>query len=410
MTYMLTCVDCGYTFKEDRFYNECPKCDGILDAVIDEVENAAPDDRYETIMKWHRFLPIDDPHSLAQYEQARPTPIIEAPDLARTFGFAKLLLKDETVMESETMKDREGLLTINRLLINNIDGLVLASSGNAGISIAMYASKVAGPKMYLYLPECSRARMEALIDRLTAPDVVEVIYVEGSTDEAGVVGREFAGQRGLPFGTGFDNYSRREGVKTFALEYLFDGKQRADWYVQGVAGALAVHAFYKAHRELGIKCPRLAGVQPDACAPFVDAWQDGAETLEDKYIPPRPVVVPEAPVLKTRKPIRAYPLIKRIVDETDGHFEKVTADQIKDALGAFFLQDYFVDKYKRTGMRPGCEAATALAGIIKMRRSNIVKSGDTVLVNVSGAARPGDVIPEWWDYIRAKYPVLTDGK
>ena len=410
MTYSLKCIDCGYKFKEDRFYNECPKCNGILEAVIDDVGNAAPDERYDTIMKWHPFLPIDDPHSLARYENARPTPIINAPNLAKKYGFAKLLLKDETVMESETMKDREGLLTINRLLINNIPGLVLASSGNAGISIAWYGAKVGGPKIYLYLPECSRARMEALLARLTTPDVVTVVYVEGSTDEAGAAGREFAKANNLPFGTGFNNYSRREGIKTFALEYLLEQKERAHWYVQGVAGALAIYAFHKAHRELGVKCPRLAGVQPDACAPFVDAWQDGAKTLEEKYIPPKPVVVPEAPVLKSRKPIGAYPLIKGIVDETDGYFEKVSADEIKNALGAFYLEGYFVDKYSQTGVRPGCEAATALAGIIKMRQNNVVKAGDTVLVNVSGAARPGDIIPAWWDDIRAEYPALAVGK
>jgi threonine synthase len=275
------------------------------------------------------------------------------------------------------------------LIINKIDGLVLASSGNAGIAIAWYASKIKGPKIYLYLPECSRYRMEEAIKKFTTKDIVKVIYVGGSTDEAGDEAKEFAEAKNLPYGTGFKNYSRREGVKTIALEYLFEQNKRADWYVQGVAGALAIHAFYKVHKELDLKCPKIAGIQPDCCPPFVDAFRENASVLEDKYIPKKPVIKPEAPVLKSRKPIVAYPVIKSEIDEVGGYFEKVTAEEIVDALKAFYMEDYFKDKYNKTKVQVGIEASTALAGIIKMRKNNIVKNSETVLVNVSGAARPG---------------------
>jgi len=400
MRYSLRCMDCGLIFKEDKFYNECPKCGGIIETIIENIRTAIPDERYDTIMKYHRFLPIDDYQSLAKYESAKPTPIIEGKNIAKKYGFKKLLMKDETTMETGTLKDREGLLTINRLLINNIKGLVLASSGNAGISIAWYASKIKGPKIHLFLPECSRARMQDLIDKFTSKDIVEVMYVDGSTDEAGDYAQQFAKKKNLPYGTGFKNYSRREGVKTLALEYLFEQKERADWYVQGVAGALAIYGFHKVHKELDIPCPRIAGIQPSACSPFVDAYKDNAEKLYEKYIPPEPVIVPEAPVLKTRKPTVAYPIIKKIIDETNGYFEKVTAEEIVQVLHAFYLEDYFVEKYRKTGVRVGLEASTALAGIIKMRENDIVNDNETVLVNVSGDARPGDILPEWWDGIK----------
>lgn len=399
MNYHLRCIDCGYEFNEDSFYNECPKCGGLIDPIIHNVLNAKPDNTYDTILKYHRFLPIDEIESLAVYETTKPTPLIEAKKIAKKFGFKKLLLKDETVMETGTMKDREALLTINRLIINDIPGLVLASSGNAGISIAWYASKIKIPKIYMYLPECSRERMEEAINKFTTKDTVKVIYVDGSTDEAGDAAKEFAEEKNLPYGTGFRNYSRREGVKTLALEYLFEQKERAEWYVQGVAGALALHAFYKAHKELNIPCPKIAGIQPASCSPFVDAYNDNAETLEERYIPLKPVVVPEAPVLKSRKPIDAYPLIKKEIDEVGGGFEKVTAEEIRSALQTFYTEDYFIKKYNRTNIRVGLEASTALAGIIKMREKNTVKSDETVLVNVSGAARPGDIPFEWWDQI-----------
>lgn len=396
MKYCLRCFDCNYIFNEDQFYNECPKCGGMIDVIIKNINKATIDQRYDTIMRYHRFLPIENIHYLSKYESARPTSIIEGKNIARKFGFKKLLFKDETTMETGTLKDREGLITINRLLINNIEGLVLASSGNAGLAISWYASKIKGPKIYLFLPKSSRTRMYKLISKFTSNDVVKVTYIDSGLDETADIAMKFAEKRGLPFGTGFQNYSRREGVKTFTLEYLLEQKERVDWYAQGVAGALALYGFYKVHNELGITCPKIAGIQPSACSPLVDAYKDGAKELMKKHIPPTPVIAPEAPVLKTRNPIYVYPIIKRIIDDVNGYFEKVTQEEIVHALHTYYLENYFVEKYRKTGIRVGLEAATALAGIIKMKRDDIIKDNEKVLVNVSGAARPGDILHEWW--------------
>jgi len=397
MKYMLKCADCGYTFKEDAFYNDCPKCGGLIETIIENIKKAKPDTKYNTIMKYHEFLPIENVEHLAKYEFAKPTPIIEAKNIARKFGFKRLLMKDETLHNTFTWKDRECLLTINRLIINNINGMILSSAGNTGIAISWYASKIKGPKVHLFLPKCSKPRTEELLNKFASKDIVNIIHVDGSNDEAAAHAEQLSKETGLPIITGFKNYSRREGTKTFALEYLFENRIRTDWYIQGVGGAIGIYGFYKTHKDLGISCPRIAGAQVEACSPFVDALKDNAEKLTDKYIPPQPVIVPEAPVLKSRKPIFAYPYIKKIIDETNGHFEKVSAEQIVEALHTFYLEDYFIKKYKETGLRVGLEASTALACIIKMRENGIVKENETVLLNVSGAARPTDILDEWWD-------------
>lgn len=397
MKYNLKCADCDYTFKEDAFYNECPKCGGLLETIINNIKNAKPDTSYNTIMRYHEFLPIEDVERLAKFETAKPTPIIEAKNIAKRFGFKKLIMKDETLHDTFTWKDRECLLTINRLMINNINGMILSSAGNTGIAVSYYASKIKGPKVHLVLPECAKPRTEELLNRFAKKDIVNITHVDGSNDEAAIKAEQLSKETGFPIITGFKNYSRREGSKTFALEYLFENKIRADWYIQGVGGAIGIYGFYKAYKDLDIPCPRIAGAQAEACSPFVDALKDDAEELTEKYIPPQPVIVPEAPVLKSRKPIFAYPYIKKIINETNGHFEKVTKDQIIQALHTYYMEDYFVKKYKNTGIRVGLEASTALASIIKMRENDIVKDDQTVLINVSGAARPNDILNEWWD-------------
>ena len=399
MKYVLQCLSCGYQFDETSFCTACPQCGGVIDPVIQHVKKARVDYRHRTIMRYHEFLPVDDVSHIASYERACPTPLVSSPLLAKACGFHHVLLKDETVSHTGTLKDREGLLTIYRLMKHKIPGLVIASSGNAGIAIAYYASIMKKAHVYLFLPQCSQHRMMMALQRFTDPSFVTVYHVEGSMDEASIAAKEFAQNHDVPYGTGFRNYSRREGVKTLALEYLLEQRQRADWYVQGVAGALAVHAFYKAHKELGVPCPHLLGVQPDACSPFVDAYHAHAEELTDAYIPKEPVIVPEAPVLKTRRPVDAYPIIKKEVDETHGSFEKVSRDEIQDALSLFYTEPYFVSKYQKTHVQIGLEAATALAGAIKAREEDIIHDDETVLINVSGCARPGDIPIEWWDAI-----------
>jgi threonine synthase len=394
---MLRCTDCGKSFKEDAFYNECPDCGGLIETIIKNIKNAKPDERYNTIMKYHEFLPIDDVESLAKYESSKPTPIIEGKNIAKKFGFKRFLMKDETLHDTYTWKDRECLLTMNRLIIHNIGGMILSSAGNTGIAVSYYASKVKGPKVHLFLPKCSKPRTEMLLNKFSSKDIVNIIHVDGSNDEAALHAEKLSKETGFPIITGFKNYSRREGTKTFALEYIFENKIKADWYIQGVGGAIGIYGFYKAHKDLNISCPHIAGAQAEACSPFVDAMRDDADKLTDEYIPPQPVIVPEAPVLKSRKPIFAYPYIKRIINDTNGHFEKVSAEQIIDAFHTFYTEDYFVEKYKTTGTRVGLEASTALASIIKMKENGIVKDNETVLLNVSGAARPTDIRDEWWD-------------
>jgi tryptophan synthase beta subunit len=78
-----------------------------------------------------------------------------------------------------------------------------------------------------------------------------------------------------------------------------------------------------------------------------------------------------------------------------GYFEKVDANEIKEALNVFYLENYFIEKFRNTGICVGLEASTALAGIIKMREENIIHQHETILLNVSGEAKPGD-IPKGW--------------
>lgn len=394
--YLLCCADCGHRTPEDRYYVSCPACGGFLEVEFGKVPPQPVDDRYTSIFKYHPVMPFNPvTEDIERYETIAETPVIFAERLSERLG-VQIHYKDETVMPTGTWKDREGFVSFHRLLKNNIADLVVFSSGNTGTSLARSASMIKGPRLHLVVPRASTERLDTYRQFFNA-DYVKVHFFDGSNDECIAQAARLSEELGYQGEGGFANYARREGLKLFALEVLFGWGQRADWYVQPVAGGIGIYSYHKAYRDLGIpqQCPRLLGVQADICAPMVNAWRAGAATLEAQYIPKEIVPSEFVRVLRTRKPTGSYPVLKRIMDAVDGRFEAVADSQILEALRLFYLDDYYQDVFRRDGKLVGLEPATALAGVVKGVNEGYIKQGETILINVSGAAKVGDLRPEW---------------
>jgi threonine synthase len=84
----------------------------------------------------YQYLPYLGPHKLGEGN----TPCIEQPVLSQLLGVAKLSIKDESQNPSGSHKDRMSAYGIAQAIEGNAHTIVLASSGNAAVSAAMYAS------------------------------------------------------------------------------------------------------------------------------------------------------------------------------------------------------------------------------------------------------------------------------
>ncbi len=394
--YQLHCADCGWDHAEDSYYVACPKCSGFLEVALNEVPAEPVDNRYASIFKYHRVMPYDPVnHDITSYEDIAPTPILKAERLSEMLGI-ELFFKDELALPSGTWKDREGFVSLNRLLRNDVQDLFVFSSGNTGTSLARSATMVKGPRLHLVIPRASEQRIKSY-PQFFDPDFVKLHFFDGSNDECIGYAKKLAAEMGIITEGGFSNYARREGLKLLGLELILDWGQPYDWYVQPVAGGIGIYSLYKAYKDLGreSECPRMLGVQAAICAPMVNAWRANSPTLEEQYIPQEVVPSDYVRVLRTRRPTDSYPILKKIMDKVNGRFEDATDAEIHEALRLFYLDDYYRDLYRARGVTVGLEPATALAGVVKGVRSGYIEPGARVVLNVSGAAKQGDIRSEW---------------
>ncbi len=71
--------------------------------------------------------------------KSRSTPLIKNQELCEKFGFANLLIKDESKNPFGTWKDRRSEIILNKAKDEQVDKLVLITSGNAGYSLAKFS-------------------------------------------------------------------------------------------------------------------------------------------------------------------------------------------------------------------------------------------------------------------------------
>jgi threonine synthase len=392
----LSCTACGWEGPEDAYYIGCPRCEGFLEVTFASVPKAALDPTQRSVFRFHPVMPFDlKDERLESYEDIEDTPLIFAERLSSDLDI-ELWFKDEMVMPSGTWKDREGFVSLYRLLRNRVSDLFVFSSGNTGTSLARSATKMRGPRLHLVVPKASEKRV-ATYRQFFDPEFVKLYFFDGSNDECIGESKRLSREMGIVAEGGFSNYARREGLKLFGLELALSWDKRCDWYVQPVAGGIGVYSIHKAFRDIGRRgdCPRILGVQAEICAPMVNAWRDRSPTLEERHVPQEVIPSPFVRVLRTRRPADSYPILKPIVDEVGGGFVAVNESEIHDGLRALYRDDYYRSRYRETGILCGLEPATALAGIMQAVKAGTIAKGARVVLNVSGAAKDGDLNPDW---------------
>ena len=394
----LRCAACGWDGPEDAYYVGCPKCEGFLEVKFDKVAAHQVDATQPSIFRFHPVMPFDmSGADLTSYEDIEETPMVFAEKLSADLDI-ELWLKDEMVMPSGTWKDREGFVSLYRLLRNKVSDLFVFSSGNTGTSLARSATMMRGPRLHLVVPKASEKRV-ATYRKFFDPEFVKLYFFDGSNDECIGESKRLSKEMGIRAEGGFSNYARREGLKLFGLELALSWDKRCDWYVQPVAGGIGVYSLHKAYRDIGRRgdCPRILAVQAEICAPMVNAWRDRSATLEDRHVPAEVVPSPYVRVLRTRRPADSYPILKPIVDEVRGDFVAANEREIHEGLRALYRDDYYRNLYRETGKLCGLEPATALAGIVQAVKAGTIAKGSRVVLNVSGAAKDGDLNLAWLD-------------
>ena len=144
----------------------CPSCGGNLDITND----------HDTILEQIRQAPFDTPRIPLHIGQ---TPLYAAARMGQSIGLRNLYLKDDTLNPSASSKDRASAMAVLRALDMGADTVAVASTGNAGSSLACVAA-AAGIKAVVFVPES--APVAKLTQALSFG--ASVLAVRGSYDDA----------------------------------------------------------------------------------------------------------------------------------------------------------------------------------------------------------------------------------
>lgn len=278
----LQCPRCGWKAPSWKIFR-CQSCGAVLEAIVDL---AAPGlskirrSKERSIWRWFEFFPVENRSHIVSLGEGF-TPLIASPRLSEELRLPRLLLKNDTLLPTGSLKDRSNSVGISRAKELGFETAAVISTGNAAASVAAYAA-AAGLKSVVMVPEGTS--VSKVLQARAYGAIVAVIH--GSFDEE--VARLY--KEALSEFGWYDclstNPYRNEGKKSYAYEMLdqLDGEM-PDWVIHPTAGGAGISAMWKGYNELRKlgwieKLPRLVAAQSAAAAPIVRSLAKGLDEVE----------------------------------------------------------------------------------------------------------------------------------
>jgi len=215
------CIACSATQAADFDGFLCPACGSNLDISYDyaaaaiEIDGGFPAGSHD-LFRYGALLPLKQPRSTFPL-RVGGTPLYPAPRLGKSAGVPKLYLKDDTLNPSASFKDRASAVTVARALDIGASVISVASTGNAGSSLACLAAAT-GLSAVIFVP--ASAPVAKLTQMLAFG--ARVLAVQGNYDDAFDLCQAASDEFGwFNRSNGYNPYTR-EGKKTCAYEIWQD--------------------------------------------------------------------------------------------------------------------------------------------------------------------------------------------
>lgn len=253
-------------------------------------------------------------------------------------------------------------------------GVIAATSGNAGSSLAAYAAKAGLPCLVL-VPERASPEKTAQARAYGA----QVVAVRGNFSDAYSLALRFAAERGWAnLTTTFINPYTVEGDKTTAYEiYEQLGGSAPDWAIVPVGAGPLLVGIFKGFAELqrmGLipRAPKIAGVQAAGCGPLAEAFERGsAEVIA--WGEPRTIALGISDPLQGYAQDGTHTL--QTIRESGGLALAVSDEAILEAVRQLA---------RMCGVFAEPAGAAPIAALRELRRREIVKADEVVVAVITG--------------------------
>jgi threonine synthase len=275
MKFNYRCTICSTTYAITPDLTVCPECskqqlaDQPLTGILEVELHGNVDPSFQII----DLLPIE-----AEYFPSIPvgnSSLWEPTNLRRDTGFNNLFIKDDGSNPTASFKDRASFLVSAAAKKFNIRDITLASTGNAGSSMAGIGA-AAGQNIILFLPKT--APTAKLVQALQYG--ATVYRVNGNYDRAYDLSMEFSKQKGGMNRNTAYNPLTIEGKKTVSLELFKQLKRPVETLFVSVGDGCILAGIYKGFKDLkkfGLidRIPKIIGVQAETSDALTRAYLTG---------------------------------------------------------------------------------------------------------------------------------------
>ncbi|MHA2022275.1 MAG: pyridoxal-phosphate dependent enzyme, partial [Candidatus Thorarchaeota archaeon] len=278
------CTKCGTLFQDDVRERVCPKCGAYLeirydlDAISKVVSRKSLTKGKPGIWKYSELLPVSTPSKAVSLGEGG-TFLHKCDRLANHLGLKSLYLKDETTNPTGSFIDRGTAVEVTVAKERGFDFLCCGSTGNLAASLVAYAAR-AGIESNVFIAETGNVDAGKFYQILAYGANVTVVKnhevalarADAERDHSYVV----------------NEYSSifLEGVKTTIFEICEQLLWKTpDWILVPMGNGGHLSLIWKGLREfqeIGILEDietRIVGVQSADCAPIVDAFVRGVDTI-----------------------------------------------------------------------------------------------------------------------------------
>ena len=336
---------------------------GVLEAIFDYAAIAE---------KWKQNPDIDlftavEPEFYPELPVGN-TPLFRSPRLASAIGLLDVLIKNDGLNPSGSLKDRASHLMVAEAIRLKEKKVVTASTGNAACALSALCAS-AGLEAVIFAP---RSAPPAKLVQIKVHGAT-LIPVDGTYDDAFAASLQYTSKEsGLNRNTGYHPLTI-EGKKTVGLEIFLQNNQNVpDWIVIPVGDGVILAGVHKAFLDLqraGIikKLPRLLSVQAESSDAVTRYFETGHYTNAEK-----PSTIADS--ISVKAPSNAHWSV-RALKETNGTSVTVSDDEIRQAQKLLA---------ETTGVFAEPAASAGLAGLIKATDKHILCRMDQVVLLVTG--------------------------
>jgi len=358
---LLKCTKCGtlYDFTVER--KLCEKCGCGLSIETEPPTKFEEYDGKVGIWRYAKLFPYvgeDFQFSLGE----GGTCLLESSRIGRELGVRELWFKNETTEPTGSYFDRSSALFVSTAKGLGIERIITYSTGNLAASLAAYCSK-AGIRLDVNVrPIVEVGKLYQMILYGAKVNIVQDLYKNRAAG-SDIVAIEY-------------DPIVNEAKKTILLEiFLQLGRRLPEYVILPMGEGGLVYFTYKMLNELrtvfgdNSLSTKIVGVQIKECAPIVESYEKGLNDVTASVKHSTRIFD-----LNVASPKYGYAALKAI-RETKGFAVSVSEGEAYDALSMLA---------EREGVLAEPAASLPIAGLIKLRKMNMIESDSSVVCVITG--------------------------